>query len=82
MLTMKTIMSQIQGGDWFVTIDLKDAYIHIQVVQRHVCLCTEGLPIEGPSLRPGLGTENVHEVHGCCSGPLEVPGHSCSELLR
>ncbi len=34
MLMMKTIMSQIQGGDWFVTIDLKDAYIHIQVVQR------------------------------------------------
>ncbi len=32
---MKTIMSQIQGGDWFVTIDLKDAYFHIQVVQRH-----------------------------------------------
>ncbi len=35
MLTMKTIMSQIQGGNWFVTIDLKDAYFHIQVVQRH-----------------------------------------------
>ncbi len=35
MLTTKTIMSQIQGGDWFVTIDLKDAYFHIQVVQRH-----------------------------------------------
>ncbi len=30
-----TIMSQVQGGDWFVTIDLKDAYFHIQVVQRH-----------------------------------------------
>ncbi len=23
------------GGDWFITIDLKDAYFHIQVVQRH-----------------------------------------------
>ncbi len=47
-----------------------------------VCLWREGLPIQGPSLRPGLGTENVHEVHGCCTGPLEVPGHSCSELFR
>ncbi len=47
-----------------------------------VCLWREGLPIQGPSLRPGLGTENVHKVHGCCTGPLEVPGHSCSELLR
>ncbi len=35
MLMMKTIMSQIQGEDWFVTIDLKDAYFHIQVIQRH-----------------------------------------------
>ncbi len=35
MLTMKTIMSQVQGGDWFVTIDLKNAYFHIQVVRRH-----------------------------------------------
>ncbi len=24
-----------RGGDWFVTINLKDAYFHIQVVQRH-----------------------------------------------
>ncbi len=43
-----------------------------------VCLWREGLPIQGPC----LGPENVHEVHGCCTGPLEVPGHSCSELLR
>ncbi len=35
MLTIKTIMSQVQEGNWFVTIDLKDAYFHIQVFQRH-----------------------------------------------
>ncbi len=35
MLMIKTIMSQVQEGDWFVTIDLKDAYFPIQVVQRH-----------------------------------------------
>ncbi len=52
MLTMKTIMSQVQGGDWFVTIDLKDAYFHI----------------------------HVYEMHGCCTGPFEAPGHSCTEL--
>ncbi len=34
MLTLKMIMSQIQGGDWFVTIDLKDAYFHIHVVRQ------------------------------------------------
>ncbi len=35
MLTLKTTMSQIRAGDWFVTVDLKDAYFHIQVVRRH-----------------------------------------------
>ncbi len=75
MLTMKTIMSQIQGGDWFVTIDLKDAYFHIQVIQRHrrfsFGLPLEGrLTIQGPALQPGLGTENVQQMHGCCTGPF------------
>ncbi len=46
-----------------------------------VCLWREGLPIQGPSLWPGLGAENIHEVHGCCAGPFEVPGHSRAELL-
>ncbi len=45
-----------------------------------VCLWKEGLPIHGPVLRPGLGTKNVHEMHECCTGPFEVPGHSCAEL--
>ncbi len=45
-----------------------------------VCLWREGLPIQGPALRPGLGTENVHKMHGCCTGPFEAPGHSCAEL--
>ncbi len=35
MLTLKSILSQVQEGDWFITVDLKDAYFHIQVVQRH-----------------------------------------------
>ncbi len=45
-----------------------------------VCLWREGLPIQGPALRPGFGTENVYEMHGCCTGPFEAPGHSCTEL--
>ncbi len=45
-----------------------------------VCLWREGLPIQGPALRPGLGTENIYEMHGCCTGPFEAPGHSCTEL--
>ncbi len=35
MLTVKSILSQIQPNDWFVTIDLKDAYFHFQIIKRH-----------------------------------------------
>lgn len=34
MLTLKSIIAQVCAGDWFMSIDLKDAYFHIQVVQR------------------------------------------------
>ncbi len=84
MLMIKTIMSQVQEGDWFVTIDLKDAYFTSRSFKD-----TEGsfgLPLEGrltntrscPSA--WLGAENVYEMHGCCTGPFEAPGHSCTEL--
>ncbi len=45
-----------------------------------VCLWREGLPIQGPALRPSVGAKNVYEMHGCCTGPFEAPGHSCTEL--
>jgi len=35
MLTLKQIVSQIRSEDWFVTIDLKDAYFHISILPQH-----------------------------------------------
>lgn len=32
MITLKLIMSQIQSEDWFVMIDLKDTYFHIEIL--------------------------------------------------
>ncbi len=31
-----------------------------------VGLWREGLPIQGPALRPGFGSENIYQMHGCC----------------
>lgn len=33
MLKLKLIVSQIQSMNWFVTIDLKDAYFHIEILE-------------------------------------------------
>ncbi|XP_061098651.1 uncharacterized protein LOC133128861, partial [Conger conger] len=35
MLTHKRVMSSISQGDWFTLVDLKDAYFHVNIVQRH-----------------------------------------------
>ncbi len=34
-LTVKQVVSQIRSEDWFVTIDLKDAYFHISILPSH-----------------------------------------------
>lgn len=34
MLTLKHISTKNRPVDWFVMIDLKDAYFHIQIIQR------------------------------------------------
>ncbi len=45
-----------------------------------VRLWREGLPIQGPALRPGFGPEDIYQMHGCCTGPFEASGHPCTEL--
>ncbi len=35
MITLKPIISQLCPGDWFMSLDLKDAYFHIEVVPHH-----------------------------------------------
>ncbi|KAL0149156.1 hypothetical protein M9458_055588, partial [Cirrhinus mrigala] len=35
MLTVKQVVSQIRSEDWFVTIDLKDAYFHVFILPQH-----------------------------------------------
>ncbi len=82
MLMIKTIMSQVQEEDWFHH-------------RPEGCVFTSrssktggsfGLPLEGrltntrscPSA--WLWPEDIYQMHGCCTGPFEAPGHSCTEL--
>ncbi len=54
MLTLKTIMSQIQVGDWFVTVNLKNVHFHIQGVKA-VAIPDVVLGVDSPSIKPPLG---------------------------
>ncbi len=35
MLTLKHILTCVRNQDWFVAIDLKDAYFHVSILPRH-----------------------------------------------
>ncbi|KAF0046150.1 hypothetical protein F2P81_002679 [Scophthalmus maximus] len=35
MLTIKHVLECVRSGDWFASIDLKDAYFHVPIVPRH-----------------------------------------------
>ncbi|KAL0173161.1 hypothetical protein M9458_033472, partial [Cirrhinus mrigala] len=35
MLTVNQVVSQIRSEDWFVTIDLKEAYFHVSILPQH-----------------------------------------------
>lgn len=35
MITVKQIIVHIQPRDWFISVDLKDTYFHIQIAPRH-----------------------------------------------
>ncbi len=49
MITLKKILSQICLGDWFISLDLKDTYIHIQIVP--LSQVNSSPPITGEFLR-------------------------------
>ncbi len=85
MLTMRTIMSQVQEGDWFVTIDLKDAYFHIQVVQRHrrfLRFVFGGKAYQYKVLPFGLALapRTFTKCMDAALAPLRLKGHPCTEL--
>ena len=35
MLTIKQLLGLVQPGDWFTTIDPKDAYFHVEIAPKH-----------------------------------------------
>ncbi|KAL0168644.1 hypothetical protein M9458_036866, partial [Cirrhinus mrigala] len=57
MLTLKQILSQVCPGDWFCSLDLKDAYFHVQIAPHHrrfIRFTFEGVAYQYTALPFGL----------------------------
>ncbi len=71
MITLKQILSQIYSGDWFMSLDLKDAYFHILVAPSQTILEIPirrgGISIQGPAIWAVPGSPHFYTMHGCGS---------------
>ncbi len=81
MLTIPTIVSHIRSEDWFVMIDLKDAYFHVSIIPSHrkfLRFAFGGEAFQYWVLLFGLALSN--QGHGCSSSTTEAAGHPSAEL--
>lgn len=66
-LTIKQLLEFVQLGDWFTTIDLKDAYFHTEVAPKHAkfVLLRDSIQIQQAPVQ--LVTSSLHLQHVCGS---------------
>ncbi len=86
MLTLRQIMSQIRSEDWFVTIDLKDTYLHISILPCHRRFPRFAFGGKAYQYRvilfgQALSPRNFHEMHRCSPGASLASGYSHYEYI-
>ncbi len=59
MLTLKQVMSEIRSEDWFVMIDLKDAYFHLSILPQHRTFLRFALGVKHTNIDPRTFTKCV-----------------------
>ena len=67
MVTLEAIIHLLKRGDWFVVVDLKDAYFHIiihQKYRKYLRLIFMDTIYQYVALPFGLSTQDLHQVHG------------------
>ncbi len=77
MRTRRCIIKCIQPQDWFVAIDLKDAYFHVSILLRRRPFLWSGMAVQSPPLRALPVSPCVHE--GRRRHPYPVTGGGCQD---
>ncbi len=82
-LTVKQVVSQIRSEDWFVKIDLKDAYFHVSILPSHrkfLRFAFRGKAYQYRVLPSGLAL-SPRTFTKCVDAAL-TPGHPHTQLHR
>ncbi len=83
--TLKQILAQIRPGDWFASVDLKDALLShsdsaaSQTVSE-VCFREQSVPILCSPVRAGFGPAHIFKVCGCSTFPPQSGRDAHPEL--
>ncbi len=86
MITLKQILPQIYPGDWFMSLDLKDAYFHIQIAPPsqailEIHIQRGGISIQSPAVWAIPGSPHFYTMHGCGSLPSASDGNPHTQML-
>ncbi len=77
MITLKQILAQFPPEDWFASVDLKDAYFHIQIAPHHrrfLRFAFEGTAYQYSALPFGLAL--VNRTFSKCKNAVLIPPQS------
>ena len=75
----QSIIAVMHPHQWMASVDLKDAYFHIQVVTVHhqfqLQLAGQKLPIQNPSMYPIISPLSLHKDSDPSNSMAETPGN-------
>lgn len=79
MLCIKDVMQAVTPHEWFTSVDLKDTYFHVPIVQEHghfLRFAFQGMSIFvlHPSIQPLFSSSCVHTLRADCLRSLAASG--------
>lgn len=78
--TADVVLQSVSKKDWFMSIDLKDAYFHVPLAPPF-CVQGTGIPVSGTPIRVLTRSRDLCEVHCRSTLPSSGQGHADSSLL-
>ena len=76
MLSLSRLLLSVRHGDWFTTVDLRNAYLHIPIHREH----RKGVLAQVSPLWPVTGSPHLYKMYGRGTRSSPAPGCSHSEL--
>ena len=85
METLANLRHSVQKGDWVVSLDLTEAYLHVPIhpLRKFLLFCYQDEVFQFRSYPSGCREpKSLHPCGGCDNGPCSISGFTGSPLSR